>query len=662
MEYTSVDHKNAEKYAEYNFKVRMLERLLKKAPHLASYLEYTVRDATSADFYIPISLKNKCKIIDIKISKRLCEKLSCNKTREKDMCTPDHIASYYRVGDDKWDVQCQPACFNMTDKPTYEKNGEARTVTPWLNYAFGECRVVPQETVNFLEKPFYRSDVQYEKRVNDMPTGYSRIKDTSDPYGCGFTYVNNETYCNYYDTVMIKEEGKQYGPCSYTGTEHVLDVVVGMNLINTVKSTVRSYVINQSKEPFALPTDLVKLPEKLDPLLTVKGWRSDVNTNFKLPQLMNVPYEKPIKSTRSKRNVEKKSSTQIIDNNTDDDDDDYDDNNRNDVENNEPIMTTSEKVEKTIQVTIESLIQMVKSPELWESLAINLAFETTLSELRKFCVKTIETLQPVLTKNMITLMEKSFSRPVITAVVRSMAKTMVTRVVLKIAAKSALMLAKVTLYATNPISWILLVAMALDFAFGWWDPYGYQSINPVDFPMAFMRSGEIEQRQRFNMATVDYNFQHLVDLLLDSDDILEFTILAFFERAVYINSLSTNSDGVFIDKSEVYDLSQGMDIDLNEMATNASLRELVKRSTFDKKDYDAFNKKFLDRVSITGSCTDYATLMAIGVLVFAFSGVYLLAFLFLIVLLILLGINRHLINDDTVIKLRDLFISQSVTA
>ncbi|XP_022180085.1 uncharacterized protein LOC111040466 [Myzus persicae] len=454
--------------------------------------------------------------MDVRISKRLCEKLSSNRTRERDMCTPNHIASYYRVGDDGWDVQCQPACFHMKNKKTYDKDGEIAVMSPWLNYAFGECRLVPEQMATFLEKPFHRTDVVYERRVNDMPTGFSRRENLSDTYGCGFTYVNNNTYCNYFDRTMIPSAGKTDGPCGFTGTEKVVDAVVGMSLINTVKSAVRTTLINSTSVPFSDPVDLVRLPTKLENVMPVDGWRADVNRAFVPPELVSFW------------------------DNGDDDGDDLGRRRRHDVSetpndySHEKTSTDDRagEVKKTVKKTIKSLLDMVKSEEFWINISTAVAFDKSLTYIRKICVKTIATLQPLLTDNMVALMRKSYSKAVVQGTARSMAKTMMLTSVMQLTGKSALMLARVTVSVTNPVSWILAVTSVLDFVFTWWDPFGYDNMLQGTFPADYIRKGEIEMRQRLKVIKANYTFDAIVYTVLHKNEIDDATLFGFVEQSV----------------------------------------------------------------------------------------------------------------------------------
>lgn len=279
--YTSVDIDNAHKFAQTNTNIRLLYALHKKVPHIASWLTYEIRDATFDDYYIPATLKHACKHIDINITENLCSLISCTAMKETRPCDPKELASYYYVGDKDYDVQCQPACFHTLPKPTYTSDGTRKPDIETLQYNKIEkkCRIVNSPVTTFLEKPFYRSSTIYEVRVNDMPTGFTRIPSTNR-YGCGITYKNNEQYCKYFDRTM-----KTDGSCDLEWWEQGIGIVFSMVLVNSIKSGIR--MLTNDKKPFAMPTNLPKLPETLAPIHTLEGWRKNINEDFVLPELIN---------------------------------------------------------------------------------------------------------------------------------------------------------------------------------------------------------------------------------------------------------------------------------------------------------------------------------------------------------------------------------------
>lgn len=274
--YTATDKRAAVKFAEANVKIKLIRKLYDKAPHLASWLNYEIRKATQSDFYIPTLLLDKSYVVDIKISENLCDALSCNPIKEKEVCTPADLASYYYVGDDSYDVQCQPACFNTVEHTTYNEKGNAVPQTIMLHYGNNKCNKLNSPIISILEKTYYRSDTHYQLRLNDMPTGFSR-SENNDPTTCGLDYSLNPAYCSYFSKTW-DEKSKT---CDLEGWQKFVDMIFGIKVFFNIISGVR--MLTNNNIPFSLPAKLPKLPEKMNPIYTLDGWKKNINPEFKLP-------------------------------------------------------------------------------------------------------------------------------------------------------------------------------------------------------------------------------------------------------------------------------------------------------------------------------------------------------------------------------------------
>ncbi|XP_026819560.1 uncharacterized protein LOC113558287 [Rhopalosiphum maidis] len=575
VSFTQKDLFNAERFARHNYLVRLLELMLKKRPHLTSYLIVTDRPATDLDYYIPPTLADKCRVLDVKIGPRLCAKLSCNRTTEHKPCTPDSEASYYWVGDDSYDVQCQPACFNVKPNKTYETDGSRSVDMPRLNYHKNSCRIVPEVITAYLEKPFYRSQTKYETRVNDMPTGFSRVPNDRD-YGCGFDYRNNAAYCAYYDRTLDAS-----GDCSYEWWETGLDAVVGMSFINTVKSSIRK--LNSTEIHKRLPDNLPEKPTKPRTEHTLTGWRADVNSDFVLPPLvdvvdMNAEQRNRIKSevldSVETEAVRKKRSTNAS------------------YASDKPFL---EKAHDTLQKLMMDLMKMLQSEEFWTSLGVSWVFDRSLDEVKRFSYKVIENVQKSLTRDLYKIVESAFSKSVLKGVMQSTARVVVTHTALRTFGKAAVMLAKTTAMSATVVGWLLIVVNVLDFIFALWDPYGYNNMFPKELPNDLMLNGEAALRNQFGVSVAEFTFESLVNSIVTDDEILQLQLIGIMEKSIYLDNLEVNSEGSFINKRDIILIS---DSDFNLIYDKESKKALAGRTRFDLKTYESYNRDFLRRVRI----------------------------------------------------------------
>lgn len=484
-----VDIANAEKFAEYNCTVRMLQTMYKKAPHLCGWLEHTVRPATDADYYIPLNDQlppEYFKIITVRITERLCEKLSCTRVKDREPCKPADDTSVYRVGDDGFALHCQPACFNFRARNTYSADGARDTDAPRLNFHRDQCRIVPEVATTYLERLFYRSNVVYERRVNDMPTGFSHVAVAADePFGSGLSYRNNPTYCRYFDREMDAN-----GTCKQLWWERRVDAVVGMAVVNTVRLGVRA--LTNHNQTFADPE---KLPEfkPVPEHMTKRSWFGDVNAKYELPPLIDVfdaGRESRVAAAAAKRRARR---------NTDSTDDTM--------------------AAHTIQRAKESLVAMLRSSEFWNT--VNAAFGASLTRIKAFCLKVVETLQSPLLRDSPKLLELAFSRTVLRGSIASVARTVIVSSALRTVGKTALMIAKITAELTSVVGLLLLAVTVFDVILQFWDPYGYNNMFPAMFPADFMVAGERAMVTQFRDAAAVYDFQSLVRAVLNENKLTE---------------------------------------------------------------------------------------------------------------------------------------------
>lgn len=666
--YTELDILNSSRYAEYNTRVRLLQRMHARAPHLTSWLNVRARDATNEDYYVPKALERSSKVLEIEMTKTLCEALSCTPVRQRDVCRPNEPASYYYVGDSAYDVQCQPACFNTATKATYGTDGTRSADTPQLNWHAGKCRIVNSSTVSWLEKTYYRSGTHYEYRLNDMPTGFSRVPDTENPFGSGFTYKPNPTYCGYYDRRM-----QANGACTMTAWEYVLDSVIGMSLIDTVRSAVR--VLTNGNRPFELPEDLPKLPNKLDPRHTLEGWRANVRKDFVVPPVLEskiVPSSSSVgrakretvddnddgNITRARREAEERelsspdrlssflrrrtvgaaaaanTTTAVVA--------DIAENETRQVvarEGNESEETDSQRWIRQIREILIGILQTITTdPNFWAQIGIDVVVSTAVERLKNVALRVFDKVAATLSRGALRL-SGSMGTRVLAAGFRSLIMRSVGALVLRIGAQAAVMLAKLLAAVSSVVGWLLVGAMLLDIGFALWDPFGYKNLFPPEMPRDLMTNGETALRQMLKTGEANYEFDQLTAVLLTEDEMLEVQIESLVDRLVYLDSLVVNSEGTRIEKGPLIDPSGGNGSQLTEAQTQA----LAERVRFDAQTYAAYNRRFNLRVELANG-TNVAALstLAVSLLLAFVARLTLLALLAFVIGLLLLCAARAL--------------------
>lgn len=280
MSYTAKDIENATQYANHRLLLRNIKTMYEKYPNITSHLKYTIKRADEEiDYYFPESFKHKAIVVNTEIPKKLCDKISCNSTKQWGICEPTDEAFYYRIGDkDDFERVCQPACYNLVDRTVYnEDNGEEKIQMPRLAYNQRYGCVIQPPSLAWFEQPFYRSQERYEKRLNDLPVGFNL--GPKDPFSySGKRYEYNKIYCaSYFDEFDAEKK-----TCKVEWYQQVLNAVVGESIIKMTKAGIES--IKSGGKSTYPPTGLTDPPPIEDEWL-VKNWKTDIDPTFVVPPL-----------------------------------------------------------------------------------------------------------------------------------------------------------------------------------------------------------------------------------------------------------------------------------------------------------------------------------------------------------------------------------------
>lgn len=649
--YTNDDKINAHKFADTNYKIRILQAMYNKRPNIISQLKINIRDATQDDYYLPRTLVGRAKVMTIEMTEKCCKMLSCNPMRELEPCREHDDASWYYVGDSQFDVQCQPACFNTATNQIYDKTKTRTPDTPLLNWHNDACRIVNSQIQSWEEKPFYRSEIRFEKRLNDLPTGFSRIKD-DNPFGCGYTYKNNATYCDYYELGYNKDEDT----CETSLLDKILGAVVGSSLLQNLKGGIKAAV--NGGDILTIPSNVPKKPTNVP--IKLIDWQNDINKSFEIPNIID--YTKSSSANNQQHRRKKRSLTinddhprQLLEDaqhtkakysdytktilnipitNTDDNDDAYDN----------PVSTTPD-INKLTQIW-ENIFGFLTDPESLASIGIDLAANKALDKLKSLLVKLAERMSTALSKTLLKI-PGSLGLHVLETAVQNVTLKILSASALRIGAQLTLFLAKMLTAAASVVGWLLMAAFIFDLIFTFWDPLGYNNLFPPTLPKDTMYNGELALRQALGNATADYNWEQLIKLLLSEDEILLISLESMLDEILYLDSLVVNSEGSVIDKGDHITFNN---TDVNKIQESSNVA-IARRNKFSLSKFTNYNDKFYKRAKINSSIHKIGYLLAFISGILLCTRLFLLSFICLLLALTLLCFfGFYSLNDDALIN------------
>lgn len=688
-DYTLADRENATKFAEANRLIRYIRLINKKAPHLGTKLLYEVRAATADDYFIPPALAHCSKIVKVTVGEELCKNLSCVPVKENGPCSPLEEASYYYVGDNQYDIQCQPSCFHTAAKITYDEAGARSADVMQLHYnkPKEDCRMVNSLVTSYLEKSYYRSDIHYETRVNDMPTGFSRVPETKREYGTGFTYIANKTYCTYYDRTLDEDK-----TCTMTLWERLLGALIGEALINTAKSSVR--MILNDEIPFPLPKDLPKLPPHMEKNFTLDGWRANINPDFIVPELIDTrPKSHTIVAiNRHKRSDNLQATTAVSNfesdhemsnflrtlmdmplipesaNDSNDATGEYRQQEHHhrskrrtttsfypDVKNADSKTEPGEKplVDKLTEL-LGALAKSFTESDTYFDIGVNIIAGHMATYFTKMTTKVIASTSRYLAKELLTI-TGSLGSKTIFAAMRSVTTRLIINQSLRLGARGALALAKLLSACASVVGWILIIGTLLDLLFAFWDPYGYNNLFPAEMPNDIMQDGEQAFRELMAIPSLSYKFENLIHTVLSENEVIEIEISSLLDHLIYLDCLTINSEGSRLDKGNKIDLSRGTKQEMLQ-AENASNTKRVK---FNTTKFAKYNEKFMVRCKLNNYMQKLAGLTIVGAAVSLACSLYAFALVLVVIAAIVFALARLDLQTDMFVNLANKYTDKA---
>lgn len=664
--YTDADIEAASTFAEANTTIRYINAVYNKLPNIGSKLLYTIRDATDKDYYIPTTLLGKAKVVDVKLSREACEALSCNPNKATSMCSPGDTAEYYTLDGDQYDINCQPACFNVAAVPTVT-DGTRQSDTPMLhwNEKTSKCLMVATPYVAYLEKPYFRDTEHYKFRNNDMPTGFTRVVEDK-VYGTGFTYKGNPNYCNYF----YKHYDGSNDNCKMSAWEKILDAVVGESLISIVRDG-----INKATTGSVLPSPTIAPFPSLPENMTLSGWKADINKNFVPPEeidydndsdtmikmfnihrskrsLVEEPthpaklykYEKELKQQKmndQRRAIEmsepiseftatwvKVPENNILRKQKDDDDD------------KKEKSKWDELLEKLKNLPLAILESLCTDSDFLVSIGISVAVDSALAKFKVQMAKLITKMgEKAIAKAMETLSGKIGSK-VISSAIKSIVKSAIGKIAIKVISKVAIFLAKIAIAIASVVEWVLIFTMVLDLLFSFWSPTGMSNMFPPGYSQMLYEQGEKAYRQALGVAVPEYTFGYIVNSVLTTDECMAIILEGLVDRLRYLDALVVNSEGSRIDKGDHVEPVKNPDDFQDTIVKNEA-----SQYHFNQDSFNQYNERFHNRVKTNKYIRLAVLVLTIGAVAFATIQQYMLALIAMVLMIICAYICSSLITD-----------------
>lgn len=622
--YTAQDLLNAQNYSKNRRDLILLKLLYEKYPHIASHLKCTITRANAeTDYYYPNSMADWAVKVKIDIAQQACDMLSCNTATPDGTCDHDSVCRYYRVGEtDTYERTCNPACYNLLNKPIYDDNGN-ETVQSYRyrwNSEKQTCDFVPSAST-WLELPYYRSSEIYETRVNDLALGFDR-----DPIAD--TYRYNKYYCDVY----FDKYDEVNHTCYEAWYDKIAGAVIGSNIMKMVKAGITQL---KNGNGSTLPPSGLPEPPAIEDSWLVSNWKKNINDDFALPDINvgvsgNVLEKSTPSHLKGKLNenpnsgvvVRKKRSIKTLIRSSSDD-----------------AGTGGDDSEKTLGDNVKeillNILESIFSVDTLEAIGIDFAVTQLSSSLKNLSIKVIENLIPKLmvfvSKTSVSVAERVFSASLI-----NITKMAFEQVAFKVAGTAMTFLVKSLALASTGIGILLLVVQMFDLLFTFWDPLGFQTKYPPEYLESLYDQSKYALREQMNTTNVNLTFEILCSYMLSEDELLSANIESYVYMYQYLDSLEVNSNGSRLDKGDILDTSDSSSVDI--------AAPLAQLKIYNSEEFDSYEKDHVSRRNLYTKLDNYLKIsLALGAL-FALFKLYtfsILAFLISVSVVTLMYCNMQ---------------------
>lgn len=612
-DFTFVDRQNAGKYTLERRKLHVLKILNEKFPHIASHISYKIRKADrERDYYYPMSMENSAIVVDVTITRKTCEKISCLVATNNGNCNRSTPAHNVRIGDeDRFELACGPSCFNLFDSQhnSYDEEGNAKPQSSRFRWSKknNRCEIPPTMTF-WMEFPYYRSKEIYQHRVNDLQLGFNYDEDAD-------TYRFNKYYCE----VFFENFDPEKKNCYTSWGDKVAGIIIGDNIVKMAKAGIT--MLENGFQGTMPKVDLSSPPEP-EPYRVLPGWRSDVDSSFVTPDPdvgldgnkidFNVTPDNLMGRGRVKRSADLEPSLlkDLLVNVGKGDGEEpsgriHHHRSKRSAEVSEFNVTVPVQVENKYNSTFHGLSERIKNVPTNEGKIISvlslIVNEETVKAMAADVLVTKATKQmqkvgkKILIDSLPKLMAKLSSRStvvldrVMVSSVSTITKMVVRNVGLKIAGALCKFLATTLTAMSTGIGTVLLILQIWDVILLFWDPLGLNNKYSEDTLETMYENSKFELRSQLNTTTPELTFDALSIFLLGEEALQDVDLEMHKYALQYLNSLDVNSDGQRIDKGSPVDLSR------SDIVRNTVDRAIVNLHLFTSSDFNLYEQNHLER-------------------------------------------------------------------
>lgn len=559
------DLTNASKYAIHRHRLNFIAKWRSKMPHIL--IDYEIRAADDADYYVPPKLMDRALAVKLTFSKRGCESMSCYPFSETAPIDQSALQAYTQTSDTAV-AYGQPACYNLDRAAATREGGENEVQAPELVYtAGGKCVLVDTLSKMYLNSPYLRTEEHLIQGVDDVP-GFN-IRPDPDPLFPEMVKGEfNSAYCRRFGRDLVN------GGCSLQWWENLIGFVLGDTIYVTFKLLANNIFSELRGFDYLRPSLLLPAAPTVDGARVLEEWRDtrdptadlayeiefskfETLQDFELQRDTKLVYtaEAGFRRTATNRNLAENFVPRrvVIVN---DDNINATLNNDTGSENNNNVAAAAAADTDTARHQRSStdeeldfiLTQFIEDNALIAGILFSFGFDKVLDNF-KAVLKHINTRLIPHLKRMLLTTTKRVTVKLLGETYKAAVAHQFNRMAIQMLSTMAKAMTKITAKAASVIGIVLILFTLADLVLAIWDPFGYGNMFPREFPDDLARSflGAYFESMGETRDLIEFIPEFFEDLVEDED---ETSFESLYHLLDYISDLEVNSNGQMLNFEE----------------------------------------------------------------------------------------------------------------
>ncbi|ABF50261.1 p74 [Antheraea pernyi nucleopolyhedrovirus] len=531
---TAVDLTNASRYAAHMHRLEFIGRWRERLPHIL--IDYTLRPASSDDYYVPPLLADRALAVKLAFSRRGCESASCYPFHETGVVSSQTPFAYTQTSETSV-AYAQPACYHMDRAAAMREGAENEVQSAEFAYTpNNQCVLVDSTSKMYFNSPYLRTEEHTIMGVDDVPA--FNVRPDPDPlFPERFKGEFNEAYCRRFGRDLMN------GGCSFRWWESMIGFVLGDTLYVTFKMLTNNIFSELRDFDYTAPSPILPPRPDADSNAVLAQWRAvrdrAVDWDFE-KQFEDAPTLQQLGLIENGAFVQLSYTAEVGFTKT-----------PIAYADAAPRAVVAAQLRAASDEDLETIIaSFLEEYSLVFGIATDIGFDMLMTAFKTMLKKINTALIPALKRMLVSTSQRVTVRLLgetyKAAIVHSM-----NRIAIKTLTTAAKALTRIAIKASSVVGIVLILFTLADLVLALWDPFGYSNMFPREFPDDLSRTFLTAYFETLDANSsreiIEFLPEFFADFVETDDDAM---FQSLYHLLDYVAALEVNSDGQMLQLDE----------------------------------------------------------------------------------------------------------------